>query len=245
MIAHLGDLAAPAITAIGAVLGSVAAMLIFLQFRQTRYSEERHRVELDQSRLALEREIDRLHQQIYRDDGRWNELNHLLIDSVRNNAVSGKLKADPAWGNGGSKFLSSMGIDPSTIKIDANKVFVLTPFNNQHIGEYEIISDVAKSIGLQCSRGDEVKIPGSILPFIVRKIVESGLIIANINSRNANVFYELGIAQALGKPVIMISKSYGDLPFDLKQQQILLYENFDDLRDKLLIAIARSAASFD
>jgi nucleoside 2-deoxyribosyltransferase len=50
------------------------------------------------------------------------------------------------------------------------------------------------------------------------------LIIADMTERNPNVFYELGIAHTLGKPVIMITQSMDYVPFDLKHLRCIVYD---------------------
>ncbi|MFH1304613.1 MAG: hypothetical protein ABIK07_26470, partial [Planctomycetota bacterium] len=53
--------------------------------------------------------------------------------------------------------------------------------------------------------------------------------------KNANVFYEVGYAHALGKPTILITKNADDIPFDLKHFPHIIYkESISDLRVKLM-----------
>ena len=54
-----------------------------------------------------------------------------------------------------------------------------------------------------------------IFTHIITPILQSYIIIVNINGRNPNVFYVLGICHALGKSVILISQSKKELPFDI------------------------------
>ena len=49
------------------------------------------------------------------------------------------------------------------------------------------------------------------------------MIVADLTSANPNVFYELGLAHALKKPVILITQSIADIPFDLKSYRLLEY----------------------
>jgi hypothetical protein len=55
-------------------------------------------------------------------------------------------------------------------------------------------------------------------------ISKASIIIADLTNRNPNVFYELGIAHTLGKPVIMITQSMEFVPFDLRHLRCILYE---------------------
>ena len=79
----------------------------------------------------------------------------------------------------------------------------------------------------------------SLFPVFDLCIVKSRIIIANIDGKNPNVFYELGIAHALGKPTILISKSIENMPFDIQQNRVVLYKDNDDLEEKLSKELSR------
>jgi len=49
------------------------------------------------------------------------------------------------------------------------------------------------------------------------------LIIADLSGNNPNVMYKLGLAYALGKPVILISNDVNSVPFDLLGSLMLFY----------------------
>lgn len=53
---------------------------------------------------------------------------------------------------------------------------------------------------------------------------KADVLLADLTSRNGNVFYELGLAHAIGKPVVLVSESIDDVPFDLRGLRVLLYE---------------------
>lgn len=42
------------------------------------------------------------------------------------------------------------------------------------------------------------------------------LIVADCTHRNPNVFYEIGLAHAIGKPTILLTQKSQDVPFDLR-----------------------------
>lgn len=50
---------------------------------------------------------------------------------------------------------------------------------------------------------------------IWRIINRSRLLVADATSKNANVFYELGIAPTIGKGVIIITQKEEDVPFEV------------------------------
>jgi|SRR5208283_5114105 len=64
------------------------------------------------------------------------------------------------------------------------------------------------------ARGDESPESGMITDQIITAILESDLVIADLSFLNANVFYELGIAHAVEKPVIHIAHRDTAIPFD-------------------------------
>ncbi|MDK7536035.1 hypothetical protein OWP14_29035, partial [Bacillus paranthracis] len=51
----------------------------------------------------------------------------------------------------------------------------------------------------------------------------SDLIVADLTDLNPNVFYELGIAHALRKNVILLTQQIDELPFDLRSYRVLSY----------------------
>ena len=55
-------------------------------------------------------------------------------------------------------------------------------------------------------------------------ICNAKVIIADCTNRNANVFYEIGIAHTLDKPTILISQSINDVPFDIRHRRVLVYD---------------------
>ena len=64
-----------------------------------------------------------------------------------------------------------------------------------------------------------------LLDKIIDSIKNADLIIADISGRNPNVFYELGIAQTLGKEVILITKdAISEVPTDIKGFEFIRYE---------------------
>ena len=53
------------------------------------------------------------------------------------------------------------------------------------------------------------------------------VLVAELTSRNPNVFYELGLAHALRKPVVLVSSSEEDVPFDLQHIRVIYYDMSD------------------
>lgn len=55
-------------------------------------------------------------------------------------------------------------------------------------------------------------------------MLSANLIIAVIDGRNPNVFYELGLAHAFGKTVVMISGGLENIPFDIQSQRMVIVD---------------------
>jgi nucleoside 2-deoxyribosyltransferase len=78
--------------------------------------------------------------------------------------------------------------------------------------------------GLKCERADDFFGTDRIMQSIRENINRARLIVAEITGRRANVLYELGIAHTLEKPVIMITQSKNDIPFDLIHLRYIVYK---------------------
>lgn len=83
--------------------------------------------------------------------------------------------------------------------------------------KYEhIFKPVLTELEYDFKRADEEATPGFISTQIVKRLIDSTLVIADISSGNENVFYELAIRHAVKKPVIIIKKPKQSPPFDVK-----------------------------
>ncbi|QFI38144.1 hypothetical protein FR932_09955 [Moritella marina ATCC 15381] len=106
----------------------------------------------------------------------------------------------------------------------SKKSFVLMPFSESLNDVYEfLIKGALTEAGYQVKRADDIKSQSNILEDIVKGIIESDLIIADLTDSNANVYYELGIAHALQKKVVLITQEIDELPFDLKSYRVIGY----------------------
>ncbi len=115
---------------------------------------------------------------------------------------------------------------PSLPPIATRKCFVVMPFGNAElqIVYEEVIRPVIDKCGLNCERGDDVFGSNVIMDDIRASIEAAAILVADLTGRNANVFYEVGIAHAIGKPVLLMAQSIEDVPFDLRHRRVLLYE---------------------
>ena len=112
--------------------------------------------------------------------------------------------------------------------------FVLMPFSAELEYEYEGIKSACEEAGVHAVKADEQIYDSTILQQIYNQISKADILIALMTSQNPNVFYETGYAHALGKHVILLSKNKADIPFDLRDYPIIIYNNFRVLRKELL-----------
>lgn len=108
---------------------------------------------------------------------------------------------------------------------DPSLCFVLMPFSEALRPIYDDhIRDVVEGESLSCIRADEIVGVKQITADIWEYVNRARFLVADLTGMNPNVFYELGLAHALGKPVILLAQSLDDVPFDLKVQRCLIYE---------------------
>lgn len=108
------------------------------------------------------------------------------------------------------------------------KTFVIMEYSKKYNDLYdEVIKPVCKGKNIETIRADESEKTGLILRDIVNRIYESKFIIAEITPRNPNVYFEIGYAIAIGKPVVFIADKNNEegLPFDISGFRVLFYEN--------------------
>jgi hypothetical protein len=103
--------------------------------------------------------------------------------------------------------------------------FVIMPFTSLFNEEYKgIIRPAIELAGLKCVRPDEIYSKPQVTSDIWKALRSSRIVIAELSGKNINVFYELGLAHALGKPTIIITRNEKDVPFDLKALRYLYYD---------------------
>jgi CheY-like chemotaxis protein len=113
-------------------------------------------------------------------------------------------------------------------------VFVIMPFTDELKVVYSsVIKRVGNERNLVVKRGDDSFTKKGIMDKVWSFITNCRVVIADCTGRNPNVFYELGMAQTLGKPVIMITQNINDIPFDIRQFQLIPYENTPPGRARL------------
>src|SRR5436190_2703313 len=119
-------------------------------------------------------------------------------------------------------------MDTNTVPIEIvnieNFCFIVMPFDSLFQVQYErVIRPAIEELGLICIRADELYSRPQVMADIWKSIRKSRLVIAELTGRNANVFYEIGLAHAIGKPIILLTRNEDDVPFDLKALRYRYY----------------------
>ena len=107
--------------------------------------------------------------------------------------------------------------------------FVMQPFSGP-LGTYfeSVFKPAIEQAGLTAMRADaEIFGTGKIMDQIWRGIRAAKVLVAELTTKNPNVFYELGLAHALEKPVVLVSSNQEDVPFDLRHIRVILYDQTD------------------
>ncbi|MDR0914216.1 MAG: nucleoside 2-deoxyribosyltransferase [Oscillospiraceae bacterium] len=180
----------------------------------------------DSDRSYLEQKIAELSDQLLSSQKRWEEVNHLVLSSHNKN-ITNNGDVSP------SNFLAQYNINVVNIEIDKSLIFVLTPFHSDSLTDYKTIMETCNDLKFKVLRGDEEPVLGDIFAHTLKCITKARIVIANLNGRNPNVFYELGIAHSLNKPTILISHVENQVPFDLQSRFVVIYDNQEDLAFKL------------
>jgi len=133
------------------------------------------------------------------------------------------------------------------VRVAASDVcFVMQPFAAP-LGDYydKIYKPAIEKAGLSAIRADaDIFGTGKIMEQVWRGIRGARVLVAELTSRNPNVFYELGLAHALNKPVVLVSATEQDVPFDLTHIRVIYYDKHDPFwGQKLLDKVAENILS--
>jgi hypothetical protein len=134
------------------------------------------------------------------------------------------------------------------VSIKQEKCFVIMPYSERWSSAVErIILEVCSEVDFEFSIAKNME--GRFIPNdIWRGITGAGVIIADLSGANPNVTYEIGLADVLGKDVIIICQSR-EVPFDFLGQRMIIYEDSLSgtltLREELTTRLRRIKADFE
>lgn len=191
-------------------------------------------IEYNKKRREIEEKIESLTKQLMHSAvSEYLDVNRLAIDGQ--DKLSNKVKID-------NKLLSrEFGLTEIDTKIRENSAVFLTPFTNKGRKTFKICKDTLDTMGIYVRMTDNYVEKLDVLSNIILLIIQSEYVIANIEGRNPNVYYELGIAHAWGKKTIIISDTSNlveDIGFDIRQKRIIMYKSDKELKEQLLNVVS-------
>ena len=188
-------------------------------------------IKYNKKRDEIEEEIKKLTKQLeHSSAAQYLDINRLAFSGQNNNSTSSNAI------NYGS-FLKQFGLEKEQLEIKSGTAAFLTPFDAQGKRLFNTCQTILGKVDIFLRRTDNMVEKDDILMNIVTMIVQSEFVLVNIDGRNPNVYYELGIAHALGKPTILLSRAFYDLDdvgFDIRQKRIIVYRDNQDLEKQLL-----------
>ena len=111
------------------------------------------------------------------------------------------------------------------------KCFVIMPisdtdgYDNGHFTTVynHLIKPAVMDAGFESIRADDTLKTNIIINSIIQSILDSDIIVCDLSSKNANVFYELGLSHAFNKKVVLIKDNATNIPFDISGIRVLSY----------------------
>ena len=183
---------------------------LYIYRMRRKYTKENDKASITGQRKRLENQIYSLNEILLGDPERLFDNTKLLLQFPDKDLSINSVIPNHS-------FYKDLGIDLGNVKVKDKTVFCLMPFHKSFDKTYLTIN------------------PGKLLNQIVQLILDSQLIVAVLDGKNPNVFYEIGLAHSIGKTVILIANmsNVKDIPFDLRSDRLLLYSNPKDLKNKL------------
>jgi hypothetical protein len=133
------------------------------------------------------------------------------------------------------------------VRVDFPQAFVIMPFSEIWSNRvFDLMIEPAVTAAqLECTRGDTTVRVGSLTVDIWGQVMQAGIIIADVSVANVNVFYELGLAHALGKDTFLLKQDNVNLPADFGGAHYYEYElnNLEKGREQLRCALEGWAAN--
>ena len=109
--------------------------------------------------------------------------------------------------------------------VELDLCFILMPFGETWSDSvWKLVDAICSRAGLRCKRADEQE-GRVVMDDLWEGLCKSRIVVADLTARNPNVTYEVGMADVLGKEVILLSQTPEDVPFDFLGLRLIPYEN--------------------
>jgi hypothetical protein len=136
---------------------------------------------------------------------------------------------------------SAIRVSAFRATVEKPKAFIVMQFSSPYNEVYShVIKDVCDEFDIEAVRADEIYGPGIIIKDVIDRIERSQVVVADISPTNPNVYFEVGYALALGKPIILLAQRRSPdapLPFDLSAFRVLFYDDSIGGKPKLEVGL--------
>jgi AbiJ N-terminal domain 5 len=129
--------------------------------------------------------------------------------------------------------------------VELDLVAVMMPFAAELSPTFGVIKNACTACNLRCLRADDIWEESVIIQDVFSLIFRAQIVIVDFTGKNPNVMYETGIAHTLGKHVIPITQSMGDVPFDMQHHRVLKYLPNDQGRAALQAELTKKLQSYN
>jgi len=114
---------------------------------------------------------------------------------------------------------------PDSLPHGSFDIFMAMPFKDVLRPIYEDhVKKVVERSKLRIMRGDDFFTVNSVMQDVWSAICAARIVIAECTGRNPNVFYEIGTAHTIGKPIIFVTQNSEDVPFDIRHIRYIKYD---------------------
>jgi hypothetical protein len=90
-----------------------------------------------------------------------------------------------------------------------------------------LVEPAVDELGLTVVRADGIDRPGVITAQVIEHIARARLVVADLSFHNPNVFYELALRHATGKPTVHLIRTQDRIPFDIDQFRTIRIDTTD------------------
>ena len=113
---------------------------------------------------------------------------------------------------------------PQTASNEAQVLAIIPPSKTSEEHYTNAIKRVTYNLNIKCERAKDLFSNNSLLDKNWSALFHTQLCIADCTGRDPNIFYALGVAHTIGKKCILISQSLEDIPIDLRQSPVIIYD---------------------
>ncbi|HEU4561955.1 MAG TPA: hypothetical protein VFS20_29280 [Longimicrobium sp.] len=124
---------------------------------------------------------------------------------------------------------------PASAPDAGHRIFVIMPFAEPHVDTYAAIQRAARRAREKAvvHRVDEQ--PGAVVVTdeIHRAISEAAIVVCDLTDERPNVYYELGVARGVQRPLVCIAREGTRVHFDVAGLRILYFSTYHSLEERL------------